>query len=855
VIPAQLVRRLKQFASVIISLTIAATFVVIHVTIESGVFEHGPLSKKGLIHLLDLKSLDLKFQTRTLDDLPPPQVIIAAIDEKGVEQFGLWPWSRAVIGQFITAATAGGAKVIGFDAVFSDEDKNSSYANIKRFVNAYNQADLLPDGKLSRALADQVRDAEAAQAEAFAAMKTAGGGPGVAAARRALDKNQKTLAKARAALTDWQKRSGTFYQMMRAEVASVSPDEALARAVAGSPQTVLGYFNFLDERELVGVGLDEAKANVAVLDPVAVTQVYESTVQEVGGQEIDLVQPAAGVSVKNLWIREMIGSRTPLSVVAKQAKSFGHFNADPDPDGPMRRIRLFHRYGDKLYPALSLISAARFFDSDIRPLNGSIRPGQTIDGVASLNPSSGEDVPTEMRGHLLVNYYKNPVEYFPAYSVADFIDGSLPVEKYKDKVVLFGMTAIGLFDLRATPFAPNTPGVYIHAAAIQNMIDGRYLQRWYGLALIEAMAYLLLALVMGLVLPRIPVWSGILATLGFAIGLYFVDVGFVFPKGIWMLNVLPTLQVAVTFIGVSVYGFFTEGREKRQIRKAFQFYLTKSVVDEVLKDPTKLKLGGEKRVCTILFSDVRGFTTISERLSPEGLVTLLNSYLTPMTDIVYKYDGTLDKYIGDAIMAIFGAPVTYTDHAKRACYVCLEMLDKLRELQTGWRAQELPELDIGIGLNTGPVSAGNMGSSQRFDYTVMGDNVNLASRLEGINKQYGTNIIISESTFEAAKEHVHVREMDMVRVKGKKEPVKIFELMGKGKDAPPETAPIITTFHQGIAAYRGQKWDDAIALFEMVKTKHKPNDYGSEMYIERCLEMRKEPPGGDWDGVYTMTTK
>ncbi len=847
---AQILARLKSVAPLLISLTVAILFVVMHVIIETGFFEFGPLSKRGLIHLLDLKSLDLKFQTRELDELPEPKVVIAAIDEKSVERFGLWPWNRGIIGQFITKATQGGAKVIGFDAVFSDEDRNSSYANIKKFVTAYGNAGLGVDGKLGRELADNVRDAEAAYEEALAAL----GNRGTAAARRALEKSKKALDSARASLTEWQKRSGQFYEMMRQEVSGISPDEALGAAVAASPQTVMGYFNFFNESEIVGVSADVAKTNIDMLEPVAITNIYESTVQEVGGQEISLVQPVPNIQINKMWIRPIVGSQTPLPVIAKGARGFGYFNVEPDTDGPMRRIRLFHRSGDKIYPALSLISAARYFDAEIRPLNGSIRPGLTLDGIAAFQPEA-DDIPTEMRGHLLVNYYNNPEDYFPAYSVADIIDGTVPPEKYKGKVMLFGMTAIGLYDLRATPFKATTPGVYIHAAAVQNIIDGKYLQRWFGLALIEVVAYLLLGLTMGILLPRIPVWAGTLATIGMAIALYFFDIGFVFPRGVWMLNVLPTLQMAVTFIGVSVYGFFTEGREKRQIRKAFQFYLTKSVVDEVLKDPSKLKLGGEKRNATILFSDVRGFTTISERLSPEALVTLLNSYLTPMTDIVYKYDGTLDKYIGDAIMAIFGAPVTYTDHAKRACFVCVEMLEKLKELQVGWRADGVPELDIGIGLNTGMVSAGNMGSSQRFDYTVMGDNVNLASRLEGINKQYGTNIIISESTYEAAKEDVHVREMDLVRVKGKKEPVKIFELIGKGKEPPPETAQLITTFHQGIACYRGQKWDDAIALFETVKTKLKPEDYASEMYIERCLEMKKESPGDGWDGVYTMTTK
>ena len=274
----------------------------------------------------------------------------------------------------------------------------------------------------------------------------------------------------------------------------------------------------------------------------------------------------------------------------------------------------------------------------------------------------------------------------------------------------------------------------------------------------------------------------------------------------------------------------------------------------MLKSPEKLQLGGEKRVCTVLFSDIRGFTTISERLTPEQLVTLLNEYLTPMTNLVFKYDGTLDKYMGDAIMAIFGAPVAHPNHATRAAWTSLEMMEELAILQEGWRKDGVPELDIGIGLNTGPMSVGNMGSEVRFDYTVMGDNVNLGSRLEGINKQYGTNIICSEVTKDACGGDIHTRELDSVRVKGKREPVKIYEILGKGK-IPTNKQPFITTFERAIATYKAQRWDEAIALFNEVRGNLKPNDYCSAMYIERCEQMRANPPGEDWDGVYTMTTK
>jgi adenylate cyclase len=329
----------------------------------------------------------------------------------------------------------------------------------------------------------------------------------------------------------------------------------------------------------------------------------------------------------------------------------------------------------------------------------------------------------------------------------------------------------------------------------------------------------------------------------------------VFPGGHWMMLVYPTIQLCAQFLGITVYGYLTEGREKQKIKNAFQFYLSKSVVDEVLQDPTKLSLGGEKRVCTVLFSDIRGFTTISERLAPEQLSALLNQYLTPMTNIVFKHQGTLDKYMGDAIMAIFGAPVRHGNHASQACFVALEMMEDLRRLHEVWRSQGLPELDIGIGMNTGPMSVGNMGSEVRFDYTVMGDNVNLGSRLEGINKQYGTNIIISEATYLEAQNDIYARHLDSVRVKGKREPVQIYELLGKG-DPTPEHTLLMKQFQQSLVHYRSQEWNEAIAILEIIRKETKPDDFASGVYIKRCETMRdSSPPGPDWDGVFTMTSK
>ena len=292
---------------------------------------------------------------------------------------------------------------------------------------------------------------------------------------------------------------------------------------------------------------------------------------------------------------------------------------------------------------------------------------------------------------------------------------------------------------------------------------------------------------------------------------------------------------------------------KKKIKGAFQYYLTPSVVNEILKNPDMLKLGGEKKELTVMFSDIRGFTSISEKLDPESLVRLLNEYLTAMTDIIFEFEGLLDKYIGDAIMAVFGAPLYQPDHPKRGCATALKMIEKLNELKKKWKNEGFPEINIGIGINTGPMVVGNMGSQKRFDYTVMGDSVNLGSRLEGINKQYGTNIIISEFTKYYVQDEFLLRELDMVRVKGKEKPVKIYELIDwKGKEN--GWNEIISLFNTGLTAYRNMDWKTASDCFGNI-LKIKSDDGPSLVYLERCKILRDTPPPEGWDGVFTMKTK
>jgi adenylate cyclase len=324
--------------------------------------------------------------------------------------------------------------------------------------------------------------------------------------------------------------------------------------------------------------------------------------------------------------------------------------------------------------------------------------------------------------------------------------------------------------------------------------------------------------------------------------------------GMWLSFVVPAGTLVTNYATITTFRMIFEEREKRKVRKTFASYVSPGVIALIEKDPKKyFKTGGESKELTVMFSDIRSFTTISEGLTPNELVALLNEYLGDMTDILFKRWGTLDKYIGDAIMGFWGSPFPQDDHAVRACACALDMRVRLRELNLKWESEGRKQLAIGVGLNTGEVNVGNMGSSKRLAWTVMGDNVNLASRLEGITKEYHVQCVVSESTYLAAKEHFVFREIDRIKVKGKTHPVTIYELLDWGRNESLYTERIVR-FSEAITAYRRQQWDEAIELFKKIATKF-PEDGPAETFIARSQELMEAPPEPDWDGVYTMKTK
>ena len=439
----------------------------------------------------------------------------------------------------------------------------------------------------------------------------------------------------------------------------------------------------------------------------------------------------------------------------------------------------------------------------------------------------------------------------------DYFEDLLMEEVFKGKIVLIGSTVAEFHDNFPTPFLSykgqpkEMPGVEIHANAINTILNGLYLkQPNYILYLFMVLA--LVFLVQFLSLRFSTVLSSILTAL--IIILYIAAQFFIFIKFSLVIGiVLPVIAVFLSYVSNNIYQYVLTQKEKQMIMGAFERYVPQKVVKELLDHPEKLTLGGEERLMTVMFSDIADFTAISETMSPRELVHLINEYLTEMTEVILDHDGIIDKYIGDAIMAEFGAPVHYEGHALNACLAALHMQSKLTELSKKLEKEKRPVIRSRVGINTGNMVVGNMGSNKVFNYTVMGDEVNLASRLEGANKIFGTYIMISENTYNAVKDSLDARPLDMIRVKGKEKPVNVFELLGR-KTGDGYFRDSLATYINGIRYYHDRRWEQAAECFQYCLKLH-PEDGPSKLYLRRVHEYSKNPPPPDWDGVFKMVTK
>jgi adenylate cyclase len=616
-------------------------------------------------------------------------------------------------------------------------------------------------------------------------------------------------------------------RLLEAEKNRADVDQFLAHTLAQGPPTILGFFfrsvggkfGGVQPEQLMGSSFIQASTyNVVRLLDTRPSQV-----------------PLVSAT----------GIERNLPEITQAAAGDGYFNMIPDPDGAVRWFPMSILYGGEFFAPMSLVTLSHH--QNRAPMAITLSQWG-VEGIR-LGP---QRIPVDRYGRLLINFL-GPAGVIPTYTAAEVLNGSLPAGVLKDKIVIVGATAVGIYDLRVTPFSGTFPGVEVQATVMDNILRGDFIRTPAHALLLMLLILVLLAILLGLVLPRLSAGFSFLFT--FIVLASYVGINYYLFSGYGLQLELfyPQVLIVLVYLGVTSHRFLAEEAERKRIRKAFESYVAPTVVQEMLKHPEQLRLGGERREITLLFTDIRGFTTMSEKLDPEALVSLLHDFLNPMSNIIINQGGTIDKYMGDAIMALFGAPLPQPDHPQAACRAALEMVASLAALNQEWAAQGRPPLRVGVGVNTGPVAVGNMGSERLFDYTAIGDNVNLASRLEGLNKYYGTQILISDTTAAALGSGFILRDVDLVKVKGKAQAARIYELLGVG-EPDLELARYLELYHRALTIYREGHFAESLAAFEQV-VEVNPKDVTCQRYVAMAQKYLENPPGPEWEAVTVMDGK
>ena len=530
-------------------------------------------------------------------------------------------------------------------------------------------------------------------------------------------------------------------------------DSVLAKALERSTAPViLGYFFHIRQKES---GLNLAPEEIA------------NRFNEISGSKYPLVyytDPDRAAPFIKAY-----APQTNLPLLTKAAAASGYFSVATDVDGVVRWMPLVIQGGDELFPALSVLCAQKH----LAAASLSVRVGNTgVNGVQI----GDRLIPTDETGQMLINY-RGPAHTFPHYSISDILLGNVPAGTFLNKIVIVGATAIGIGDLRSTPFGHVFPGPEVHANVIDNMLAADFIERPHWSGIFDLMAIILLGAIIGASLPRMSAIKGFLfAVVIFAAYVALTHLLFV-KERVWLNMVYPMFALGSTYTMLTVYRFVSEERERKRIKDTFKQYVAADVIEEVLKSPQQLRVGGQEKVLTVLFSDLAGFTAFSEHNTPQQVIELLSEYHDRMTERLFEHQGTLIGYIGDELIALFGAPMEQADQAERACAAALAMLKQRNTLGDEWVKMGRPRLRARTGIDTGAMLVGNIGSKYRFTYSVLGDHVNLASRLEQINKVYATQIIISENTVQILDESVQVRGLASEKLKGKNENLKLYEVV------------------------------------------------------------------------------
>ena len=555
--------------------------------------------------------------------------------------------------------------------------------------------------------------------------------------------------------------------------------------------------------------------------------------------------------ISQLVIPEMTGYAAPLGILTESTRGGGFFSLAPDADGVVRRAPMLARYNNQLYASLSLEMLRQYMFLEAIELKTSTIAGKQH--IERLYLAENLALPTDSSGQLLIPF-RGPAETFPYIPAWKLLAGEFDTEQLQGALVLVGTSAPGLFDLRATPVASVYPGVEVHANLLAAMLDKKFLQQpsW------APGANLVIALFAGLTLAfSLPWLAPILQVL---ISLVLGSIIIAITSWLWVAEGIvlalagPLLLVFLLTVFNFVWGFFYESMTRHRLADMFGQYVPPQLVEEMSRHPGKFSFAGESRELSVLFSDIRGFTTLSESLAADELKVLLNRYFTPITGIIFDHRGTIDKYIGDLVMAFWGAPISDPDHALHSIQAARQMLKATEEISAAFVSEGLPAISVGVGINSGLMNVGDMGSKYRRAYTVLGDAVNLASRLESSTKYYGVSLIVGERTRELALDHFIWRELDLVKVKGKDQPVRVYEPCCPVDEATPELKEELQLLEQALEAFRTQEFHRAKTLFSQLQQAHS-EVYQYTMYLERLQQLEQEPPAADWDGSWTRMSK
>lgn len=532
------------------------------------------------------------------------------------------------------------------------------------------------------------------------------------------------------------------------------------------------------------------------------------------------------------------GATRSLPEIERSALGVGHINLQPDEDGVNRRSPLLIESDGELTPSLGMMAAMLALDQK--------------EYVADVFEVAVGDraIPVGENYSMWINYTGPPGGY-PRFSFTDIVNGRVPDEQLKGKVLFVGATALGVYDMRVTPYHGNTPGVEIHATVADNIISGRFIRQGGMEALLDMCFIVLLGALAYFMTTRLRLYGAIPAT-GLLLAGYIGFANYMFEGGQWINIIYPTLSAILALLVGGSFRYLVLERSAREMRSMFSSYLSPKLVLRLERDPDAAKIGGDNKEVTVLFTDIKGFTTFSESHPPQEVVSRLNEYLGAMVQVIEQHDGTIDKFIGDGIMAYWGAPLNQPDHAKLALECIASMAEKMHELRSKWEAEGLEIFSIRGGLQSGEVVAGNVGlAGKKMEYTVIGDTVNQSARLEGTAKYYGITYLVGENTYKLTATSCRYRELDKIRVVGKHLPVTIYE---------PQVGPAALTdaqierFESSLALYRARKWAEARLGFAGLLGEL-TNDKPCQIYIERCDYFAENPPPEDWDGVFNRTSK